>query len=145
MIYNSLTLKFGLRESLNVIQRKCARICLNLHPRHHVGNDEFRRLSWLPFPQRVSFFNLIHAFKVRAGTSPPSIWNRVSPALIPCTLTSYNLRQSATNFSLARCSSPVGPFCRRAESEWNSLTRDLKEVRSLSAFKTGLKRYLNIE
>ena len=134
------SLNSGLRESLNVIQRKCARFCLNLHPRHHVGNDEFRILGWLPFPKRVRFFNLVHAYKVRAGSSPQYLeqsFTRVD------SVHTYNLRQSATNFSLARCSSPVGTFCRMAVSEWNSLPRELKKVRSLSAFKSGLKRHLN--
>ena len=129
----------GLRESLNVLQRKCARFCLNLSPRSHIGNDEFSMLGWLPFSKRVSFFNLIHAYKVRAGTSPLYLeqsFTRVD------TVHTHNLRQSTTNFSLARCSSPVGTFCRNAVSDWNSLPRELKEIRSLSAFKSSLRRYL---
>ena len=55
----------GLRDSLNVIQRKCIRFTLNLGPRDHVGNEEYCSLSWLTFPKRVKYFHLVHAYKVQ--------------------------------------------------------------------------------
>ena len=47
---------------LNVLQRKCARFSLDLGPRSHIGVNEFETLSWLPFPRRIAYSNLIHAF-----------------------------------------------------------------------------------
>ena len=135
--YNGLSI--SLSESLNVFQRKCARFALFLSHRSHIGPEHFANLSWLPFPKRVKYFNLVHTFKVKAGLSPSYLsqsFTHVSD------VHRYNLRQSSLNFSLARCSSPTGTFNREAISGWNSLPSELKEIRSLPLFKTRLKMHL---
>ena len=135
--YNGLSV--SLRESLNVFQRKCARFALFLPHRGHIGPKELGDLSWLPFPKRVKYFNLVHTFKVKAGLSPLYLsenFDQIS------TVHRYNLRQSSHNFSLAHCSSPIGTFNREAISAWNSLPSELKEVKSLLLFKSRLKKHL---
>ena len=92
-----------LSESLNVLQRKCARFSLGLDSRSQIGKEELLTLNWLSFPQRVSYISLVHAFKVRNGFSP----SYISDELIGITKEhSHNLRQS--HFSLAHCRSPTG-------------------------------------
>ena len=135
--YNGLSV--SLSESLNVFQRKCGRFTLLLSHRSHIGPKHFSILSWLPFPKRVQYFNLVHTFKIKAGLSPSYLsqsFTQVSD------VHRYNLRQSGLNFSLARCSSPTGTFNREAISGWNSLPSDLKAIRSLPLFKTRLKMHL---
>ena len=51
--------------SIDVLQRKCARFTLNLGPMSHIGTGEYETLSWLPFSKRVSYFSLVHVFKIR--------------------------------------------------------------------------------
>jgi len=36
----------------------------------HVGKEELRSLSWLSVPDRVSFFKLIHLFKIHNDLAP---------------------------------------------------------------------------
>ena len=135
--YSSLS--SSLREMLNVIQRKCARFSLGLSPRAHIGDLEFCSLSWLSFPRRMSYRNLVHTFKIRAGLCPEYLlesFTRVSD------VHEHNLRQSKTNFSLAQCDSPMGTFCRAAVSEWNLLPLELKGLKSIDSFRTRLKRHL---
>ena len=129
--YNGLLV--SLSESLNVFQRKCARFALFLPHRGHIGPKELIGLSWLPFPCRVKYFNIVHTFKIKAGLSPSYLRESFTEI---STVHHYNLRQSSHNFSLAYCSSPI------AISSWNSLPSDLKEIRSLSLFKSRLKKYL---
>ena len=136
--YNGLSI--SLTNSLNVFQRKCARFALFLPHRSHIGPDHFAALTWLPFPKRVKYFNLVHTYKVKAGLSPSYLsqsFTQVSD------VHRYNLRQSGVNFSLARCSSPTGTFNREAISSWNSLPTDLKTIGSLPLFKTRLKAHLS--
>ena len=128
-----------LRESLSVFKRKCARFALNFGPRAHIGETEFSGLSWMSFPKRVRYFNLIHAFKVRNGDSPSYLSQCFTP--VP-NVHDHNLRSSKFNFSLAFCQTPGGTFIRDAIQEWNSLPSELKAVRSLSLFKYRLKRFL---
>ena len=128
-----------LRESLNVLQRKCARFSLGHGPRSHIGNSELSSLHWLPFSQRVSYFSLVHAYKTKNGLSPTYISDSFT---FITDVHSYNLRQSTVNFSLAHCLSPTGTFCRNVITDWNLLPKELKESKSLNVFKTSLKKYL---
>ena len=132
-------LLMGLRDSIDVFQRKSARFVLDHSPRSHIANADYGFLSWLPFPKRVSYFNLIHLFKVRTGLSPSYLANGFTDV---SAVHGYNLRQCEINFSLARCFLPVGTFQRTVIQEWNALPLYLKEIRSLSNFKSRLKCYL---
>ena len=107
--------------------------------RSHIGPDHIAVLTWLPFPKRVKYFNLVHTFKVKSGLSPSYLTQSFTQV---SDVHRYNLRQSGLNFSLARCSSPTGTFNREAISGWNSLPSDLKAIRSLPLFKTRLKLHL---
>ena len=128
-----------LRESLNVLQRKCARFSLGHGPRSHIGNSELSSLHWLPFSQRVSYFSLVHAYKTKNGLSPTYISDSFT---FITDVHSYNLRQCTVNFSLAHCLSPTGTYCRNVITDWNLLPKELKESKSLNVFKTSLKKYL---
>ena len=129
----------SLRESLNVLQRKCIRFTLNLGPRDHVGIEDYCSLSWLTFPTRVKYFHLVHAYKVRLGLSPRYLSDHFT---FVTNVHDYNLRQSSSNFSLAHCNNPIGTFQRSAISEWNALPADLKSIQSLKSFKSRLKFFL---
>ena len=135
--YNGLSV--SLSEALNVFQRKCARFSLFLPHRGHVGRKELVSLSWLPFPTRVKYFNLVHTFKVKSGLSPSYLSEKFTKI---SNVHRYNLRQGGLNFSLAHCSSPLGTFNREAVSVWNSLPSDLKAIKSLPLFKSRLKGFL---
>ena len=128
-----------LRDSLSVFKRKCVRFTLGYGPRSHVGEHEFRNLSWMPFSKRVTYFNLLHAYKIRSGCSARYLNQSFTP--VP-EIHTYNLRQSRFNFSLAHCVSPMGTFIRDAIQDWNSLPAELKAASSLKLFKFRLKRFL---
>ena len=127
------------RESLNVLQRKCARFSFGWGPRTHIGDEELSNLGWIPFSKRVMFFSLVHAYKVRNGLSPAYLSDGFT---FTSDVHSHNLRHSNVNFSLARCHSPTGTFSRSVVSDWNSLPKELKESRTLPVFKSALKRHL---
>ena len=135
-----LSLKSTYKESLNVLQRKCARFVLHLPPRSHIGPYELSGLSWLPFPKRVAYFSLVHAFKVKNGLSPEYLANEFTGI---ADVHSHSLRQSHVNFSIARCSSPTGTFTRHTISDWNSLPSEIKVSQSVAVFKSRLKTYLH--
>ena len=128
-----------LRDSLSVFKRKCVRFTLGLGPRAHVGDHEYKYLSWMPFSKRVTYFNLVHAYKIRSGSSASYLAQSFTPM---SEIHTYNLRQSRFNFSLAYCVSPLGTFIRDAITDWNSLPAELKAVSSLKKFKFRLKQLL---
>ena len=128
-----------LRDSLSVFKRKCVRFTLGLGPRAHVGDQEYKNLSWMPFTKRVTYFNLVHAYKIKSGCSASYLAQSFTPM---SEIHSYNLRQSRFNFSLARCESPLGTFIRDAITEWNFLPAEMKSLPSLKLFKFRLKQLL---
>ena len=60
----------GLRNRLDVVQRKMIRFMNGWGPREHVGSAEFLSTGWLTFSKRASFFQLCHVFKIRSGFAP---------------------------------------------------------------------------
>ena len=96
-------------------------------------------LGWLPFSKRVTYFSLVHAYKVRNGLSPAYLSDGFT---FISDVHSHNLRHSNVNFSLARCQSPTGTFGRTVLTDWNSLPKQLKESGTLPIFKSHLKLHL---
>ena len=60
----------ALKSRLDVIQKKMVQFVQGMDIRDHVGAMDLRHLSWLSIPDRVSFFKLIHLFKIRHGLAP---------------------------------------------------------------------------
>ena len=132
------TLKKGLRDRLDTMQRKIVRFVDSLDFRAHVGPSEFAVLNWLPFCTKVQFSSLVHLFKVKNGLAPPYMMEDFKSVTdVHC----YNLRQGQ-NFSLAHCKFPVGTFNRFSVSAWNSLPTRLKNITTLQSFKLQLKAHL---
>jgi hypothetical protein len=52
--FSSLTAAY--KTKLAVIQRRMVRFVLGMNPRDHVGQQEFRKLSWLTIENRVDYF-----------------------------------------------------------------------------------------
>jgi hypothetical protein len=59
-----------LRDRLCAVQRKIVRFISNKPLRSHAGQQEFTSLGWLPLGSRVSYFRLLHVFKILNGMAP---------------------------------------------------------------------------
>ena len=66
--YNGLNQE--LKNKLQVTQNKIIRFVLNLHPRSHIGKQQFLSLHWLPVHNRVSQITLCHVFKINNNLAP---------------------------------------------------------------------------
>ena len=135
--YSSISQR--LRSKLEVVQRRMVKFVNSQDVYYHVDLGDFRNLSWLSFPDRVSFFNLMHVFKIRAGRVPSYLLANFRP-IAQCH--EFNTRQSAYDFMVSKeiAASPRS-FVFTAIKQWNSLPRSLKSVGSLRCFKTRLKQH----
>ena len=135
--YHSLSSRT--RQRLDVIQRRMIRFVFSFGPRHHVDFSHFKRLSWLCISDRVKYFKLIHVFKVRHGLAPSYLSDRFKRV---DDMHSYNTRGSRRNFSVSNeiCDS-LKSFSYTAVKDWNSLPSFLKELDSLTVFKSRLRQY----
>ena len=108
--------------------------------RHHVGPCDLLLLSWLSIRDRVSYFKMIHLFKIKHGLSPNYLRTNI---LSVSDMHSYNTRGSSSNFhvpkSLSNAPSAFAFSCVRL---WNGLPERIKLINSLIPFKRELKRFL---
>ena len=125
---------------MDVIQRKMVRFVNGMNFRDHVGNKELFDLSWLSIPDRVTFFRLIHVFKIRHDLAPKYLvenFKNVSD------VHSHNTRGSGLNYQLSHGMSLArNSFAFLAAKEWNNLPQELKLIPELRVFKKRLKNYL---
>ena len=127
-----------LQGRLDVVQRRMVRFIFSLDARAHVGTEKLRELSWLSIRDRVTYFRLVHVFKIRAGLAP----SYLSRILIPVSH-SHNTRGSRCNFQVSKeLAKNSASFCLNAVKQWNSLPMFLKEIRSLPSFRNQLRQHL---
>ena len=42
-----------MKKEIQIIENKCIRFCLRLGKMHHVSEEDFRLINWLPTSERV--------------------------------------------------------------------------------------------
>ena len=129
-----------LRNRLDVLQRKMIRFIFSMDFRQHVDYGDLRKLSWLSIPDRVSYFKLIHIFRIRHDLAPKYLSHNFR------TISSshqYHTRGSNFNYFMSKELSlaPHSFSCTAAKLS-NSLPNELKQIRVLDVFKRKLKDFL---
>ena len=128
----------GLRDRLEVLQRKMVRYVFGWGPRSHVGVGALRELGWLLIADRVRYFAVLHAFRIRKGFAPPNLCRGFVQV---SRVHSHETRGSSLNFRLTRDDIP-GSFAHFGKVQWNNLPDALKLIDSLAVFKVKLKQHL---
>ena len=133
-----VSLSEELRGRLNVLQRKMVRYVYGWGPRSHVGSATFRELGWLQISDRVRYFAMLHAFRIRKGLAPSYL---VRGFVQVAAVHGHHTRASGHGFHISKDDLPGG-FAYFAKVQWNSLPVELKSIDSMAIFKVRLKRYL---
>ena len=122
--YGGLTV--AMKNRLDTIQRKMVRFVRGMDFRDHVGNRELGALIWLLIPDRITYFRMIHLFRIRNKTAPSylsSCFTSVSQTH------THNTRGSGHNFQLSRdLALSRNSFSFLASKEWNALPHELKDI-----------------
>ena len=133
-------LNSSLRSRLDVLQRKMVRFIYGFSNRRHVGASELRSLSWLNISDRVSYFKLVHIFRIRHDLAPSYMTSNFQ---LVCSTHSYETRGSSTNYFISKSlATAPSSFAFTASKLWNSLPLRIKNIDSLPVFKRRLKEYL---
>ena len=100
------------------------RIIFGLDSRSHVDFKNLRELNWLNIPDRVSYFKLLHIFRIRYKIAPAYLlpnFTAISEAH------GYNTRCSIHNFQVSRdLSLAPNSFAFTAIKHWNNLPNPVK-------------------
>ena len=59
-----------LKKILQIMQNKCIRFCLKLDKMHHISEEDFKTINWLPVDQRVQQSLNVTVFKYVTKACP---------------------------------------------------------------------------
>ena len=59
-----------LERKLQIMQNKCIRFCLKLDKMHHISEEDFKTINWLPVDQRVQQSLNVTVFKYVNNACP---------------------------------------------------------------------------
>ena len=127
-------------KCVQYVQNASAKLIVGAKKRDHV-TPILMELHWLPVEQRVLFKIILLTFKSLHGEGPTYL----KDLLLPYT-PKRNLRSASANMLTCPQShyaeTRKRAFTMRAPEEWNRLPMELKNCKSVNAFKGQLKTYL---
>ena len=136
--YSSLTV--ALKTRLDVIQRKMVRFIYGMEIMAHVDLSNLYDLSWLSVPDRVTYFKLLHIFRIRNGLAPRYLMTNFRSISDAHT---HNTRGSDYNYFVSKnLARSQNSFAYTAIRSWNSLSVTLKSISDIHIFKRKLKTAL---
>ena len=129
-----------LKRKLQIMQNKCIRFCLKLDKMHHICEEDFKAINWLPVDQRVQQSLNVTVFKY-VNKACPYYMKEVFEYASQERISSRNIyaklkvpfRKTTTG---QKSLSYIGP------SVWNKLPSLMKRNISLNKFKHDVKKHL---
>ena len=128
-------------EKLQRVQNCAARMIFGMRKREHI-TPALKSLHWLPVKQRIEYKTSLLCFKHFHSQTPPYISELLLPYTTSRTLRSTNDRTRLNNPRFKLKNYGQRAFSRFAPSVWNKLPSALRESKTVSAFKSGLKTHL---
>ena len=128
-----------MKKKIQIMQNKCTRFCLKSDKMHHISEEEFKLINWLPTSKRTDqCINTITCNFV--NNTCPYYVNEIFKFAPHCSIgTRNNFSKLKNHFRETnmgqKAISYIGP------SIWNSLPDSIKTVNSLNTFKHVVKKH----
>ena len=128
-----------LKRKLQIMQNKCIRFCLKLDKMHHISEEDFKTINWLPVNQRVQQSLNVTVFKYVNKVCPyymKKVFEYASQGRISSRNNYAKLKVPFHKTTMGQKSpSYIGP------SVWNKLPSSIKRNISLNKFKYDVKKH----
>ena len=130
-----------LKNRFDALQRKMVRFVYSMTPRCHVDQHHFRKIGWLMIRDRVRYFRMVHVFKIKNGLAPDYLTGGFTAVN---EVHNHFTRGSVSDFHIS--SPSISSFSQKsfsytAKKEWNSLPSYMKQLRSVTTFKSHKRSY----
>ena len=127
------------KKKTQIMQNKCIRFCLKLDKMHHISEEEFKVLNWLPTSKRVDQFINTITYNFASNICPYYL-NEIFEFSPHCRIRTRNNFSKLKNPSCKtnmgqKAISYIGP------SILNSLPDSIKRANSLNTFKHNVKKH----
>ena len=135
---DTLTFMQSLKK-LHVMQNKCIRFCLELDKMHHISEEDFKTIIWLPVDKRAQQSLNVTVFKYVNKACPyymKEVFDYASQGRISSRNNYTKLKIPFRKTTVGQKSLPyVGP------SVWNKLPSSMKRNTGLNKFKHDVKKH----
>ena len=129
----------NLKRKLQIMQNTCIRFCLKLDKIHHISEEDFKTINWLPVDQRVQQSLNVTVFKYVNKACPyymKEVFEYASQGRISSRNNYAKLKVPFRKTTMGQKSlSYIGP------SVWNKLPSLMKRNISLNKFKHDAKKH----
>lgn len=140
--YFGISQKYKLK--LQVCQNKLIRFVLGLHPRSHIGTQQFRTVGWLPVEKRVWHIGLTHIHKMLHGQAPTYLASELTRIADTHTHMTRSSQHGLVMPSFRSSCNGIGhkTFFYNAIKMWNNIPSFIQSIETTSRFKMVLKKHL---
>ena len=128
-----------MKKKIQIIKNKCISFCLKLDKMHHISDEEFRLINWLPTTKRLD--QCIHTITYNfVNNTCPYYLNKIFESVPHCRIGTRNnfskLKNPFCKTNMGQKTiSQIGPFV------WNCLPDSLKKANSLNTFRHHVKKH----
>ena len=127
------------KKKIQIMQNKFIRFCLKLDKMHHISEEEFKLINWLPTSKRVDQCINTITYNFVNNTCPYYL-NEIFDFSPYCRISTRNnfskLKNPFRKTNMGqKAISYIGP------SIWNSLPDSIKRANSLNTFKHNVKKH----
>ena len=135
----TLNLSENVKKKIQIMQNKCIRSCLKLDKMHHISEEEFKLINWLPTSKRVDqcINTITYNF---ANNTFPYYLNEIFGFASNCSIgTRNNFSKVKNHFRETNMGQKAISYI--GTSIWNRLPDSIKRANSLNTFKHDVKKH----
>ena len=135
----TLNLNEKVKKKIQIMQNKCIRFCLKLDKMHHISEEEFKLINWLPTSKRVDQCINTITYNFVNNTCPYYL-NDIFEFAPHCSIgTRNNFSKLKNHFRETNMGQKAISYI--GTSIWNSLPDSIKRANSLNTFKHDVKKH----
>ena len=134
----TLNLNEKVKKKIQIMQNKCIRFCLKLDKMHHISEEEYKSINWLPTSKRIDQCINTKTYNFVNNTFPFYL-NEIFESTPHCSIGTRNNVLNLNTLFIKQIWEKL--FLVLVPPIWNSLPDSIKRTNSLNTFKHNVKKH----